>query len=173
MVVTSVAQNNLKDKSLYNDTYIPDAVIDEKYGITMFEPLNMMLGSDTVRNDRNGYAANGYQEDYYSTGQLLHKGFYVDGQLKVYKNYFPNGEVERNFRMVDLKKSKMTNRTQKYTVLIYDVNNQQITPDGLRTDFQNNDVAWSFMKEYRILFPFYTFALLSEDSHHKTLIRFL
>lgn len=72
-----------------------------------------------------------------------------------------------------IKKSKITNRTQKYTVLIYDVNNQLITLDGLRIDFRNNDVAWSFMKEYKILFPFYTFALLSEDSHHKTLIRFL
>ena len=72
-----------------------------------------------------------------------------------------------------IKKSRMTNHAQKYTILIYDVNNQQITPDGLRTDFQNNDVAWSFMKEYKILFPFYTFALLSEDSDNKTLIRFL
>ena len=72
-----------------------------------------------------------------------------------------------------IKKSKMTNRTQKYSILIYDVNNQQITPDGLRIDFRNNDVAWSFMKEYKTLFPFYTFTLLSEDIHHKTLIKFL
>jgi len=73
----------------------------------MYEKLNMMLGGDTVRNDQNGYAANGYLEDFYTTGQLLHKGFYVDGQLKVYKNYYPNGKVERNFRLVDLRKSKM------------------------------------------------------------------
>ncbi len=108
LVVLTHAQNNLSDKSLYNNTYIPDAVIDKKYGITMYEPLNMMLGNDTVRNNQDGYAANGYEEDYYTTGQLLHKGFYVDGQLKVYKNYFPNGNVERNFRLVDLRKSKMT-----------------------------------------------------------------
>ncbi|PCI96818.1 MAG: hypothetical protein COB15_09045 [Flavobacteriales bacterium] len=106
VVLTSVAQNKLKDKKLYHDTYIPEAVIDEKYGITMYEKLNMMLGGDTVRN-HNGYAANGFLQDYYTAGQLLHKGFYVDGQLKIYKNYFPNGQVERNFRMVDLKKSKM------------------------------------------------------------------
>ena len=72
-----------------------------------------------------------------------------------------------------IKKSKMTNHTQQYMILIYDVNNQQITLDGIRIDFQNNDVAWSFMKEYKTLFPFYTFGLLSKDSHHKTLIRFL
>ena len=107
VVLPTIAQNNLKDKKHYNDTYIPESVIDQKYGIMMYEKLNMMLGGDTVRNDQNGYAANGYIEDFYSTGQLLHKGFYVDGQLKVYKNYYPSGKVERNFRMVDLKKSKM------------------------------------------------------------------
>lgn len=108
IVNVALAQNNLTDKSLYGKTYDPKVVIDSKYGITMYEPLNMMLGSDTVRNDANGYAANGYEEDFYITGQLMHKGFYVDGQLKIYKNYFPNGNVERNFRLIDLKKSKMT-----------------------------------------------------------------
>lgn len=66
----------------------------------------MMLGSDTLRNV-NGYAANGYIKDFYITGQLLHRGFYVEGQLKVYRNFFPNGTVERNFRLIDTKKSKM------------------------------------------------------------------
>lgn len=106
-MLTAVAKNNFKESKEYIDTYVPDAVVNEKYGITMYEKLNMMLGGDTVRNDANGYAANGYLEDYYTTGQLLHKGYYVDGQLKVYKNYYPNGKVERNFRLVDLKKSKM------------------------------------------------------------------
>ena len=106
--IAGMAQNDLNDKSLYGATYTPEEVIDDKYGIVRYEKLNMMLGQDTVRNDANGYAANGYEEDYYITGQLLHKGFYVDGQLKIYKNYYPNGNVERNFRLIDLKKSKMT-----------------------------------------------------------------
>lgn len=105
---TVFAQNDLTDKSLYHNMYEPKDVIDEKYGIVMYEKLNMMLGKDSVRNGATGYAANGFIEDYYKSGQLLHKGFYVDGQLKVYKNYYPNGNVERNFRMVDIKKSKMT-----------------------------------------------------------------
>lgn len=94
--------------SIAQESYEPEQVVDEKFGITKYEPLNMMLGNDSVRNDAKGYAANGYVQDYYKSGQLLHKGFYVDGQLKVYKNYFPNGKVERNFRMTDIKKSKMT-----------------------------------------------------------------
>ncbi|MGE0561140.1 MAG: hypothetical protein AB7O47_04945 [Flavobacteriales bacterium] len=103
-----LGQNNLTDKSLYHDTYDAKKIIDETYGIVMYEKLNMMLGKDSTRNGVNGYAANGFLEDYYTTGELLHKGFYVDGQLKIYKNYYPNGNIERNFRMVDIKKSKMT-----------------------------------------------------------------
>lgn len=106
--LSSSAQNNLKDKSLYYKTFDSKDIIDETYGIVIYEQLNMMLGEGSTRNGINGYAANGFLEDYYTTGQLLHKGFYVDGQLKIYKNYFPNGNVERNFRMVDIKKSKMT-----------------------------------------------------------------
>ena len=122
-VLTVQSQNNLSKKDLYNDVYEPAKVIDEKYGIIRYEKLNMLLGSDTIRN-KNGYAANGFVEDYYKSGQLLHKGFYVDGQLKIYKNYFPNGKLERNFRMVDIKKGKMdifyNNGTQKSKVFYVD-----------------------------------------------------
>lgn len=105
---SALAQNDLTDKKLYHNTFDAKKVIDETYGIVMYEKLNMMLGDKSTRNGMNGYAANGFLEDYYTTGELLHKGFYVDGQLKIYKNYYPNGNVERNFRMVDIKKSKMT-----------------------------------------------------------------
>jgi hypothetical protein len=107
LFISSQAQDQ-KGRSAASKDYSADAVIHKQYGVNFYQPLNMMLGGDTVRNDANGYAANGYIQDFYTTGQLLHKGFYVDGLLKVYKNYFPNGQVERNFRMVDLKKSKMT-----------------------------------------------------------------
>lgn len=106
--VSLYAQNDLTDKSLYFKTFDAKDVIDETYGINIYEKLNMMLGDKSTRNGINGYAANGFLEDYYTTGELLHKGFYVDGQLKIYKNYYPNGNIERNFRMVDIKKSKMT-----------------------------------------------------------------
>jgi len=153
-IISAVAQNNLKDKSLYATTYIPESVIDEKYGITMYEKLNMMLGGDTVRNDQNGYAANGYLEDYYTTGQLLHKGFYVDGQIKVYKNYFPNGNVERNFRLVDLKKSKMTifykDGTMKSNIVY-------VGSEALKWEDYYPNGTLEFIEEYHKSFQYYVF----------------
>jgi antitoxin component YwqK of YwqJK toxin-antitoxin module len=147
------AQNDLTDVSLYHNTYEPSEVIDPTYGIKLYEPLNMMLGNDSTRNDNNGYAANGFLEDYYKSGNLLHKGFYVEGQLKIYKNYFPSGNLERNFRMTDLKKSKMT--------LFYD------KEDAIKSDIiyiENEALKWvdyysngnvEFEEEYHKSFQYY------------------
>ena len=82
-------------------------IIDPIYGITIYEPLNLYLHSDSTRMEE-GYAVNGWKEDHYSTGELLHKGYYIEGQLKVYKNFYPNGNVERNFKAIDSFKSKLT-----------------------------------------------------------------
>lgn len=156
IVLAAVAQkrNDLTDKSLYNNTYDATAVIDKKYGIVMYEPLNMMLGKDTVRNDQNGYAANGYEEDYYTTGQLMHKGFYVDGQLKIYKNYYPNGNVERNFRMVDLKKSKMTTYYEDGTMksnVVY------VGSEPLKWEDYYPNGTLEFTEQYNKTFEYYVF----------------
>ena len=82
-------------------------IYDSAYGINIYDALNMGIGGDSVRNDGKGYAAQGWMEDFYPNGQTLHKGFYIDGQQKAYKNYFPNGQLEREFRMTDLSKSAM------------------------------------------------------------------
>ncbi|MEI6489230.1 MAG: hypothetical protein WCP52_09720 [Bacteroidota bacterium] len=87
--------------------YDPAKVVDPDYGITMYEKLNFQTGGDSVRNDRKGYACQGWVEDYYEGGQLLHKGYYEDGHLKIYKNYFPNGNVERTFKINDFKRCTM------------------------------------------------------------------
>ena len=154
LTILSIAQNDLSNKNLYGNTYVPEAVIDEKYGIIRYEKLNMMLGGDTVRNNKSGYAANGYEEDYYTTGQLLHKGFYLEGQLKIYKNYFPNGNVERNFRLVDLKKSKMSIFYKDGTIkseIVY-IGNQ-----ALRWEDYYPNGTLEFVEEYDKDFQYYVF----------------
>lgn len=83
------------------------AVYDSSYGIIIYEPLNLNIGGDSTRNDLKGYALQGWIEDFYPDGKVLHKGYYIDGQLKAYKNFYPNGQMEREFKMVDLSKSGM------------------------------------------------------------------
>jgi antitoxin component YwqK of YwqJK toxin-antitoxin module len=83
--------------------YTPAEAVDSTYGITMYEKLTPLMGGDSVRYDKKGYNIQGWWDDYYVSGKLLHKGFYVDGQLRAYKNYWENGQVERMFRMEDYK----------------------------------------------------------------------
>jgi antitoxin component YwqK of YwqJK toxin-antitoxin module len=83
-----------------------EKIVDSKFGIQLYEPLNMQLRGDSVRLC-SGYACQGWVEDHYENGQLLHKGYYLDGQLKVYKNYFPNGKIEREFKAVDAYRASM------------------------------------------------------------------
>jgi antitoxin component YwqK of YwqJK toxin-antitoxin module len=82
-------------------------VIDPVYGIKMYEKLNFAIGGDSVRNDKKGYACQGWISDTYESGGVIHKGYYEDGHLTAYKNFYENGTVERSFKMVDFKRSNM------------------------------------------------------------------
>jgi len=94
------------DKQLEDNQSYSEDIVDEIYGITIYESLNLGLSADSVRME-NGYAVNNWKEDFYKSGQLLHKGYYIDGQLKIYKNYYPNGSIERDFKNIDGFRSKV------------------------------------------------------------------
>lgn len=72
-------------------------------------------------------------------------------------------------------KARPHNRPKKYNVMIFDINNQQIQIDGMRTEFRNHDVAWSFMKQYKSDYPMYNFAMVSDgnNSSKKTIFRYI
>ncbi len=65
--------------------------------------------------------------------------------------------------------------TKNYALICFDVFGKESFLDGLRTEFKTNDVAWSFMKEYKEKYPLYNFALVTENSNSekKTIIRYL
>jgi antitoxin component YwqK of YwqJK toxin-antitoxin module len=99
LVSLQVFSQGIFDKQLPQRSY-PPSVVDSVYGITMYEGLVMALGGDSIR--KNGvYACNGWVQDAYLDGTIIHKGFYQAGQLQSYKNYYPNGKVERDFSSVD------------------------------------------------------------------------
>lgn len=87
--------------------YKQSQILDPVYGIKLYEKLNPVLDGDSLRNDKRGYACQGWVEDKYENGQTLHKGYYTDGQLKVYKNYYENGQLERSFKAVGVVGSSM------------------------------------------------------------------
>ena len=66
-------------------------------------------------------------------------------------------------------------RPKNYSIVYYDVFGAQSNIDGLRTEFKNHDVAWSFMKQYKDDYPLYNFALVGDfsKSDKKSIIRYL
>lgn len=77
--------------------YTSETALDSIGGIKMYNKLVPFIGGDSVRYNKSGYNLQGWQEDYYSSGKILHKGFYVDGQIKVFKNFYESGQIERSF----------------------------------------------------------------------------
>lgn len=75
-------------------------VYDSTYGIVRYEKLNYQTGGDSLRYV-NGVKASGWIDDFYQSGKVLHHGYYVDGKLKLYSNYYENGQLERLFKNKD------------------------------------------------------------------------
>jgi len=52
---------------------------------------------------------------------------------------------------------------KQYQVIIFDIFGKESQIDGLRTEFKNHDVAWSFMKFYKKSYPFCNFAMVTKQ----------
>ncbi|TND09151.1 MAG: hypothetical protein FD123_1554 [Bacteroidetes bacterium] len=89
-------------------TYTQKEVLDSTEGIKMYEKLNNALGGDSVRHTIKGYACVDWIDDFYESGKMLHHGYYVEGQLRTYKNFYESGQVERFFRMLTFASHQMT-----------------------------------------------------------------
>jgi antitoxin component YwqK of YwqJK toxin-antitoxin module len=100
------SQQNFLDQLPQKLTYDPAEVVDSVHGIVMYERLNHRLSLDSTRNCK-GYACDGSIKDYYNDGKLLHNGYYVQGQLASYTNYYPSGTKERVFTIISDYESEM------------------------------------------------------------------
>jgi len=77
--------------------YEQKEIYDSVKGIWIYNKLIEQLGGDSIKYTKAGYNHQGWGEDYYVSGKLLHRGYYIDGKVIVFKNFFENGKVERSF----------------------------------------------------------------------------
>jgi nitrogen fixation-related uncharacterized protein len=72
-------------------------------------------------------------------------------------------------------KARPHERPKKYSIVVFDVLGEQVTLDGLRTEFRNHDVAWSFMKQYKQDHPAHNFAMVADmpNSTKRTIFRYI
>jgi len=69
------------------------------------------------------------------------------------------------FALAWLFKARPHKIPKQYQVIIFDIFGKESQIDGLRTEFKNHDVAWSFMKFYKKSYPLYNFALVAKQKN--------
>jgi len=77
---------------------------DPSPDLSVYDAMNKALGGDSVRLC-GGNPCLGWVEDQHKDGSLKHRGYYDGGQLTIYKNYRPDGSMEREFRSIDAVRS--------------------------------------------------------------------
>ena len=82
-------------------------VLDSSGSAGAHSKLILMLGGDSIALNKSGYSLQGWNETYYKSGKLLHSGYYIDGKLLTYKNYFENGQCESTFENTDPRRCLM------------------------------------------------------------------
>ena len=76
------------------------------------------------------------------------------------------------FALAWLVKARPRNIAKQYYVVIFDIFGKESNIDGLRTEFKNHDVAWSFMKFYKKSYPLDNFAMVTEQRNSSKKIIF-
>jgi antitoxin component YwqK of YwqJK toxin-antitoxin module len=136
---------NCLGQTLGAETHPFKQVYDSVYGIQFYDKYSPMLGGDSVRKYSGGHLCNGLIEDHYPDGTLLHKGFYTDGKLTQYTNYYPGGQVERVFKPTSDRKNELkkyfSNKVLKSDVVFYEGNTT------LWQDYYENGQL-SYLEEY-------------------------
>ena len=69
-------------------------------------------------------------------------------------------------------KARPHNKPKNYSIVIFDIDGKETVLPGLRTNFKNHDVAWSFMKQYKEAYSLYNFALVSDVKKDRKKVMF-
>jgi len=69
------------------------------------------------------------------------------------------------FALAWLFKARPHKIPKQYQVIVFDVFGKESQIDGLRTEFKNHDVAWSFMKSYKKSYPLHSFAMVTKQKN--------
>jgi len=79
------------------------------------------------------------------------------------------------FALAWLFKARPNKFPKKYQVIVFDIFGKESQIDGLRTEFKNHDVAWSFMKFYKKSYPLCNFAMttMQKNSQKKIIFKYI
>ena len=78
------------------------------------------------------------------------------------------------FVLAWMRKARPKKRGGPYAIAVFDVFGNSTRIDGLRTVFSKNDVATSFARQYKQMYPMHNFAVITDiKSPRSTILRYV
>ena len=108
MILAAKGQTAENKPSVYSKKFSKEEIFDPVYGVIKYNKLVKAIGGDSTRYFQANKPVQDWIEDYYTSGKLLHKGYYVDGKLRVFRNFYEEGPVERIFKITGAKSAELT-----------------------------------------------------------------
>lgn len=143
--LNSVSGQISLSKTLGSEMHVFSQVYDSTYGIQFYDKYNPATEGYSLRKFSNGTLCDNMIDDYYPDGKLLHRGFYSAGVLTEYSNFYPDGKLERVYKLVTERKNELKkyyqNETLKSDVMYFESNST------LWQDYYDNGQL-SYLEEY-------------------------
>ena len=93
------SQNTTKKE--YVTRYTQTQLLDSAEGMLIYRKMMHVLKLDFELLSEQGSFVQGWNEEYFDNGQLMHISYYKEGKLVLFKNFFENGQCEHNITYTD------------------------------------------------------------------------
>lgn len=76
-------------------------VLDSTEGMLIYQRMMQVLRKDYELLQEQGSVVQGWNEEYYDNGELMHISYYKEGQLVLFKNFFENNQCQNHITYTD------------------------------------------------------------------------
>ena len=100
-IVLQPAFSQNTSKKDYITRYTQAQILDSTEGMLIYTKMMHVLKLDYELLSQQGSVVQGWNEEYYDNGQLMHISYYKEGKLVLFKNFYENGQCEHNVTYTD------------------------------------------------------------------------
>lgn len=85
----------------YVTRYNQSQIIDSSDAAILYRRLMKVLEEDYIQLKNLGYDVQGWNEEYFESGQLMHISYYKDGRVVLFKNFYESGQCQHYITYTD------------------------------------------------------------------------
>ena len=88
-------------KKEYITRYTQTQLVDSAEGMLIYKKMMHVLKLDFELLREQGSVVQGWNEEYFDNGQLMHISYYKEGNLVLFKNFYETGQCEHSITYTD------------------------------------------------------------------------